>query len=183
VRHPNLRGVSARTFWTFLAVLAIVGLLGYGLLKKNPNNLEIGQPIPDRSLPMLSGDGTRTIADYQGKWVLVNLWASWCAPCRQEAPALERFYRSERAHDFTIVGIDSQDLSDDGARFVREYGLTYPQLHDGAGDLGHDYGTVGYPESFLVDPHGDIALIQRGTVSSSYLDSQVRPLLDGKAAS
>ena len=175
--------MSARTLWTFAAVLAIVGLLGYGLLKKNPNNLEVGQPIPDRSLATLSGAGTGEIADYRGKWVLVNLWASWCVPCRQEAPALEHFYRAEHAHDFTVLGVDSQDLSDDGERFVREYGITYPQLHDGPGDLGHAYGTVGYPESFLVDPRGDIALIRRGAVSSDFLDSQVRPLVDGREPS
>ncbi len=175
--------VSARTLWTFVAVLAVVGLLGYGLLKKNPNSVEIGQPTPDRSLPTLAGNDTGDIADYRGKWVLVNLWASWCVPCRQEAPALERFYRAERVHDFTVLGVDSQDLSDDATRFVREFGLTYPQLRDGPGDLGQDFGTRGYPESFLVDPHGKLALIQRGTVSADYLDSQVRPLLDRRAAS
>ncbi|MDX6636868.1 MAG: cytochrome c biosis protein CcmG, thiol:disulfide interchange protein DsbE [Solirubrobacterales bacterium] len=163
-------------------MLAIVGLLGYGLLKKNPASLQIGQRAPDRTLPTLAGGSSGDIADYRGRWVLVNLWASWCVPCRQESPALETFYRAERTHDFTVLGVDSQDLSDDGMRFVHEFGVTYPQLHDGPGDLGHSYGTLGYPESFLVDPKGHIALIRRGAVTADYLQSTVRPLIDRKAA-
>lgn len=175
--------MSARTFWTFLAVLAIVGLLGYGLVKKNNSRVTVGQKVPDRTLPMLVGDGSGDIADYRGRWVLVNLWASWCVPCRQESPTLERYYRAERAHNFTVLGVDSQEISQRGVDFVHRYGVTYPQLYDGPGDLGHSFGTNGYPESFLVDPQGDIALIRLGPVTSDYLKNVVQPILDGKAAS
>jgi cytochrome c biogenesis protein CcmG/thiol:disulfide interchange protein DsbE len=169
--------VSARTFWAFLGVLAVVGLLGYGLLSKGANTLEIGQSIPDRTLPALAGGGSGNIAAYRGRWVLVNLWASWCTPCRDESPELETFYRAERRHGFTVLGIDSQEISTDGLRFVRDYGLTYPQLHDGPGDLSDELGTRGYPESFLVDPRGRLALIRRGPVTPDYLRSTVLPLI------
>jgi cytochrome c biogenesis protein CcmG, thiol:disulfide interchange protein DsbE len=176
-QQSNLVGVSARTFWAFLGVLAVVGLLAYGLISKSGNSIDIGARFPGRTLDSLDGGRPANIADYRGKWVLVNLWASWCAPCREEAPALEQFDRAERKHDFTVLGVDSKDLSTDAQRFVDEFGVTYPQLHDGPGDLAGDLGTVGFPESFLVDPKGRLALIRRGTVTPDFLRSVVAPLI------
>jgi cytochrome c biogenesis protein CcmG/thiol:disulfide interchange protein DsbE len=167
----------------FLAVLAVVGLLTYGLLKKNTDRIDVGATAPDRSLPMLSGTGTGQIADYRGKWVLVNLWASWCVPCGQESPALERFYRAERANGFTVLGVDSQDIDENGRRFVDEHGITYPQLYDGPGDLLDSFGSTGFPESFLVNPQGKIALVRPGPVTPEYLHALVLPLIDGEAKS
>src|SRR6266536_97623 len=106
-----------------MAALAVIGLLGYGLLKKSDAALKVGDPAPSASLPVLDGSGTGQIADYRGRWVLVNVWASWCAPCRAESPTLERFYRAHRGRDFTVLGIDSNDLSDDALAFVRRYGI------------------------------------------------------------
>ena len=105
--------MSARAFAVFIAVLAVIGLLGYGLLNKSAEALEPGEVVPANSLPTLSGEGSGSIADYRGRWVLVNVWASWCTPCRDESPALERFYRAHRERRFMILGIDSNDLSDD----------------------------------------------------------------------
>ena len=83
--------------------------------------------------------------------MLVNVWASWCTPCRDESPALERFHRAHRDQRFTVLGVDSNDLSGDALGFVRKYGITYPQLHDGSGDFSEDeLGTTGVPESLLV---------------------------------
>jgi cytochrome c biogenesis protein CcmG/thiol:disulfide interchange protein DsbE len=175
--------VSARAFWAFLAVLAVVGLLAYGLASKGTASVSVGEAVPDRTLPRLHGGGQGDIADYRGRWVLVNVWASWCPPCRDEAPALERFYRRERAHGFTVLGIDSRDVSSDAIAFLRRYHITYPQLHDGAAELYDALGMSGYPENFLVDPHGKLALIRRGAVTASYLNEAVRPFLTGQAKS
>ena len=180
VRFPE---VSARAFWAFMAVLAVVGLLAYGLASKGSASISVGEPVPDRTLPRLRGGGSGDIADYRGRWVLVNVWASWCPPCRDEAPALERFYRRERPRDFTVLGIDSRDVAGDAVGFLRRYGITYPQLRDGSADLYDDLGMTGYPESFLVNPQGKLALIRRGAVTPSYLDDAVRPFLSGKASS
>jgi cytochrome c biogenesis protein CcmG/thiol:disulfide interchange protein DsbE len=171
--------MSARSFVVFMAALAVVGLLAYGLISKNSNALAIGEAPPDRSLPRLEGGGSGKIADYRGRWVLVNFWASWCGPCRQESPALERFNDRYRSDRFTVLGIDTRDLSGDGRDFVRKLGVTYPQLRDGDGTLAHDFGTTGVPENYLVNPHGKLALIRRGPVDSSYLDTYVAPLLPG----
>jgi cytochrome c biogenesis protein CcmG/thiol:disulfide interchange protein DsbE len=174
--------VSTRTFVVFIAVLAVIGLLGYGLLNKSAKALEPGETVPPTALPKLDGQGTGSVADYRGRWVLVNVWASWCVPCRDESPALERFYRAHRGQRFTILGVDSNDLSDDALSFVRRYGVTYPQLRDGNGDFSQgELGTTGVPESFLVGPDGKLALHRLGPVTPAYLDSNVVPYLSGKA--
>jgi cytochrome c biogenesis protein CcmG, thiol:disulfide interchange protein DsbE len=174
--------VSTRTFVVFIAVLAVIGLLGYGLLNKSAKALEPGETVPPTALPKLDGQGTASVADYRGRWVLVNVWASWCVPCRDESPALERFYRAHRGQRFTILGVDSNDLSDDALSFVHRYGITYPQLRDGSGDFSQgELGTTGVPESFLVTPDGKLALHRLGPVTPAYLDSNVIPYLIGKA--
>ncbi len=158
-------------------MLALVGLLTFGLLSKGSSGVALGEPAPDSPLPRLEGGGAESLADYRGRWVLVNFWASWCLPCREEAPALERFQRRHGGPEFTVLGIDSRDLSGDGRAFVRRYGLTYPQLRDGDGAAARDYGTTGVPENYLVDPAGKVRLLFRGPVSEKYLDQEVAPLL------
>ena len=162
----------------FVAVCAIIGLLGYGLLSKGATKIEVGEAVPDRTLPMLGHPGSGKIADYRGEWVLVNLWASWCGPCRQEAPVLESFYRSAPGRGATVLGIDVQDNSDDALSFVRKVGATYPELRSVGDERSSAFGSTGVPESFLVDPHGKLALIWRGPfVDEEALDQSVDPLV------
>jgi cytochrome c biogenesis protein CcmG/thiol:disulfide interchange protein DsbE len=160
-----------------LAVLAVVGLLVFGLVSKGSSRIAVGEPAPSTSLPRLEGDGTGSLAQYKGRWVLVNFWASWCIPCRQEAPALEEFQRQHGGAEFTVVGIDTRDLSDDGRAFADRYGLSYPQLRDGDGGAAHDFGTTGVPENFLLDPTGTVRWLQPGPVDEQLLADAVEPLL------
>jgi cytochrome c biogenesis protein CcmG, thiol:disulfide interchange protein DsbE len=170
--------MSARTFVVVIGVIGVIGLLGYGLLSKGGDSIAVGDPAPDKELSELGGDGSGEIADYRGRWVLVNFWASWCTPCRSEAPALETFQRQHSPEGFTVLGINLDDTSDDAIAFVRRYGLTYPQLRDGDGSDRRDaYGMTGFPESFLVDPAGKLAVIRRGPVDERYLAEQVAPLV------
>jgi cytochrome c biogenesis protein CcmG, thiol:disulfide interchange protein DsbE len=171
--------VSVRSSIAVLAVAAVVGLLVFGLVSKGSSGISVGDPVPVAPLPRLEGGGSESLADYRGRWVLVNFWASWCIPCREEAPALEQFQRQHGGPKFTVLGIDSRDLSSDGRGFVREYGLSYPQLRDGNGDAAEDYGTTGVPENFLVDPEGKVRLVVLGPISEEALREEVAPLLPG----
>jgi cytochrome c biogenesis protein CcmG, thiol:disulfide interchange protein DsbE len=170
--------VGARSFLVFLAVLAVIGLLGFGLLSKGGAEVAVGDPVPDRELSRLGGEGTGSIADYRGRWVLVNLWASWCEPCRDEAPALERFQRRYRDSNVTVLGIDVQDNTDDALVFLREYPTSYPQLRSVGDERSEAFGSTGVPENFLVDPAGRLALIWRGPVDDSFLRENVVPLIE-----
>lgn len=169
--------MSTRSFFSFLGVAAVVGLLAFGLLSKGSSGPGVGDPAPTGSLPQLDGSGIGSVAHYRGRWVLVNFWASWCGPCADEAPVLEDFQRAHGKHRFTVLGIDTRDLSGDGQAFVRKFGLTYPQLRDGDGQQAHDFGTSGVPENFLVDPTGTLRLVQHGQVTEEYLRDYVAPLL------
>jgi cytochrome c biogenesis protein CcmG, thiol:disulfide interchange protein DsbE len=171
--------VSLRSSLAILGVLAVFGLLVFGLLSKGSSGLEIGDAAPVEALPRLEGDGSESLADYRGRWVLVNFWASWCPPCRAEAADLQQFQEEFGGPRFTVLGIDSRDLTDDGVDFVERYAMTYPQLRDGNGDTAHAFGTTGLPESFLIDPKGKVRLHAAGEVDEVYLGEEVVPLLPG----
>jgi cytochrome c biogenesis protein CcmG/thiol:disulfide interchange protein DsbE len=171
--------VSTRAFLAFLAVCAVIGLLGFGLLSKGEAKIAVGDPVPDRELPALGGSGQGSIADYRGRWVLVNLWASWCDPCRQEVPELDEFARRYRARGVSVLGINVQDNEEDALAFLREYDVHYPQLRSVGDERSSAFGSTGVPENFLVDPDGRLALIWRGPVDREFLEQQIVPLVKG----
>lgn len=180
--RPVVRFLSARAVIAVLAVLAVIAMLGFGLLNKGSSGIGVGDPVPTASMPKLEGDGQGSLADYRGRWVLVNFWASWCEPCKEEAPALQRLQDEHGDPDFTVLGIGTRDLSSDGRAFVRRYGLTFPQLRDGDGDVADEYGTTGVPETFLVDPRGRVRQVRIGPATEEYLSEEVVPLLPGGAS-
>lgn len=173
--------MSARSFVAFLAVLAVIGLLGFGLLNKGTATIAVGDPVPDKVLPRLSAPGHGSLAEGRGRWVLVNLWASWCLPCRGEAPVLERFYRQERGKGTTVIGINVQDNEDDALAFLREHPTTFTQLRSIGNERSAAFGSTGVPENFLVNPKGRLALIWRGPVDDEFLRERVEPLIEGRA--
>jgi thiol-disulfide isomerase/thioredoxin len=102
------------------------------------------------------------LADYRGKVVVLNVWASWCAPCRAEAPGMERIYRSERSKGVEFVGIDTRDQPDNARAFVRNFSLTYPSLVDSGGQMVLQFkGTLppnAIPTTLILDRQGRIAV-------------------------
>lgn len=174
--------MSTRVFLAVMVALGVVALLGFGLISNDSAGVEIGDPAPDRPLDRLQGEGTREIADFRGDWVLVNLWASWCEPCRQEAPDIQAYWERHRDDGFVVFGIDTEDATEKAIEFVEEFGLTYPIVRDPEGERREAFATLGFPESFLVDPDGNIALIRRGPVDIDYLRQNVTPLLRGETA-
>jgi cytochrome c biogenesis protein CcmG, thiol:disulfide interchange protein DsbE len=169
--------LSARSLIAFLAVCAVIGLLAFGLLSKGSATIEVGDRVPDRALPVLGGTGGGKIADYRGEWVLVNLWASWCPPCRQETPVLERFWKSNRGRGIAVLGINVQDNEEDALAFLGEFGATYPELRSIGAERSDAFGATGVPENFLVDPRGRLALIWRRPVDEQILREQFLPLV------
>lgn len=173
--------MRARPLIALAAVAALVALLVFGLVSKGDSGLAVGDPVPDKELPRLEGGGALEIADFRGRWVLVNLWASWCAPCRVEAPDLERFADDYRDRKLTVLGINVQDNSKDARAFVREFDLSYPQVRSVGDERNDAFGARGVPENFLVDPRGRLALIWRGYVDRRFLEENVVPLIEGRA--
>jgi cytochrome c biogenesis protein CcmG/thiol:disulfide interchange protein DsbE len=166
-----------RGFIAVLAAIAFVALLGFGLIAKGAEDVAVGEPAPDAPMPRLDGSGETRITDFRGKWVLVNFWASWCTPCEEESPAIEAFADRNRGR-LVVLGINSEDNSVDAGEFIDRFGLTWRMVEDD-GERMEAYGVLGLPESFLVDPNGDLALIQRGPVDERFLADQVEPLLRG----
>ena len=179
--------MSGKSFAAVMAVLGVVALLGFGVIARGENQLEVGEAAPAVELEVLEngpiGERERTgsIADYRGQWVLLNIWASWCLPCEDEAPDLVAFQDEHGGPSFTILGIQTQDGTEDGLDFVREFGLNYPSLRDGSGDYADELGATGVPETILLDPEGDVAYVRRGQVDAELLDAEVAPLIEGGA--
>ncbi|HEY7620260.1 MAG TPA: TlpA disulfide reductase family protein [Solirubrobacteraceae bacterium] len=171
-----------------LAVLvgigALIGLLVYGVRATGPGHtlddaIARGErpAAPALALPALDGGGTRALAGYRGTVVVLNYWASWCTPCRQESPLLERWQRRIAGRGATVLGIDSLDVTADARAFIRRYHLTYPMWRDRDGATQHRFGVTGYPETLVVDRRGRIAALQRGPVDDAFLRRAVLPLL------
>ena len=171
--------------WLVIAVAALlVGLLTYGVASQGTDQtidsaLAEGKrvPAPDRQLPRLGTAENGSVADYKGKVVLVNFWASWCPPCTKELPLLEKTQSAMTKAGGTVLGINTRDATEDAQGFVRKYGLTFPSLRDGSGDFAEKWGLTGYPESFLLDKEGRVAAARRGPIDKAWVDQNVLPLL------
>jgi cytochrome c biogenesis protein CcmG/thiol:disulfide interchange protein DsbE len=156
----------------------LIGLLIYGVTAQSASRsldelVARGQhpPAPEsgRPLPVLAGHGVRPLAALRGKVVVLNFWASWCAPCQVEAPLLERFQASLLRHRGTVLGVTYLDTTPDSESFVRRYRLSYPNLRDNVGTFAHAYGTNQLPESFLIDRGGRIVALSRGEIEEPFL--------------
>lgn len=141
------------------AALAVVVFAVVLVIKIMPQIalIGVGSRAPDFHAIDLGSARPKTIADYRGKVLLVNIWATWCEPCRAEMPAIERLHHLVTDTTFRIVSV-SIDKADSGTvmAFAREYGLTFPILQNQSGDIQDIYQTTGVPESFVVDKSGVI---------------------------
>jgi cytochrome c biogenesis protein CcmG/thiol:disulfide interchange protein DsbE len=109
---------------------------------------------PDFTLERLDQDGELMLSSLQGKAVVLNFWASWCIPCKQEAPFLEQVWLENRDRGLVVVGLDAKDFRSDARRFMKRFGLTFPIVYDGPGDTLGEYGVTGFPETFVLDREG-----------------------------
>ena len=148
--------------WAILAVGAVALVAGGAALLTIPAGggfgSEVGERVPEYSAERLSG-GEVSLSDYRGKVVLVNIWATWCGPCRVEMPPIQKSYERYRDEGFTVlaVAVDAgPGHREKVARFVQELDLTFPVLLDPEGRITRLLRTVGVPETFVLDREGRI---------------------------
>lgn len=133
---------------------------------------------PAASYPVKRVDGSADAVDrYRGRIVLVNLWATWCTPCREEMPALDRLYMRERARGLVVLGIDQGESAVTAAAFARKAGVHYPILADEEQQYGGAYAALGLPTSLLIDRQGRIARGMDGQLTYVQMRDAVEPLL------
>lgn len=150
--------------------LATLALLAYGFTRE-PRYLDspiIGRPAPGFALRLFDGQAI-ALDDLRGKVVFVNFWASWCPPCRAEAPMLEATWQQLREQGVVFLGVNTQDEEPRARAFLREFGISFPNGRDPDGRIAIDYGVWGLPEAFIIDPSGRITYKHVGTL--------VQPLL------
>jgi cytochrome c biogenesis protein CcmG/thiol:disulfide interchange protein DsbE len=138
-------------------------------------------PDSHSALPVLGSPRRISLADLRGKVVVMNVFASWCTPCRAEAPILERAQRQITSHDATVVGVTYLDNSSDSEQFVRREHISYLVLRDVSGDFVRSFGTTGVPETFVINRSGHIAAVRRYQISSQWLARTLKPLLRSSA--
>jgi cytochrome c biogenesis protein CcmG/thiol:disulfide interchange protein DsbE len=138
---------------------------------------------PDFTLERLDEDGDLTLSSLRGKAVVLNVWASWCIPCKEEAPFLEQVWRESRDEGLVVVGLDAKDFRRDARRFASRFDLTFPLVYDGPGDTLPDYGVTGFPETFVIDREGRVLEAFVGGVDSQEDRAQLRRAVDRALAS
>lgn len=130
---------------------------GQGINYKLVPNLEPMKdqtPTPDFSLPDPAGKKL-ALKNFRGKIVFLNFWASWCVPCREEMPAMERLYQEFKKREFAILAVNVKDNRKDALAFIKELKLTYPVVFDPDGQVGLLYGAWGLPTTYLIGPKGE----------------------------
>ena len=159
--------VSSPYFWAMVAGATLVLVAWLGRAGYRP--VITGEPAPEFTVTALDGD-TVSLSDYAGKVVLVNIWATWCEPCKDEMPSMQRLYEALRAdeagQEFEILAVSvdaalgqrdvAGRLGGDLRAFAQQFGLTFPILHDPSGMIQRTYQTTGVPESFVVGRDGII---------------------------
>ena len=166
-----------------VAATALIALLVYGLVAVGESTtiddaVAKGErpAAPDKRLPKLGG-GEASLADFKGRPVVLNFWASWCDPCKDEAPALVRAQQQLEKAGGTVVGVTVDDSTPDSIRFAKEYKLDFPSLRDVDGELGEEYGRTGVPETFVIDRDGRVVALSRGMIDDDFFEQHLPKVL------
>ena len=158
----------------------MIGLLAYGFTRdaRYIQSPLVARQAPSFTLTLFDGKVVR-LADFRGKAVLVNFWASWCVPCRAEAAALESAWQKYKDRGVVFLGVNIQDKEEDARAFMKEFGITYLNGRDASGKIVVDYGVWGIPETFFVDAQGRITYKHAGELKTPTITSKLDAALRG----
>lgn len=191
IARPHSRASRTSKGWLILQIILALMLMvaGAGVLLwpgleadrsrvNGPNQslLQQGQPAPDFSLPSLGGENVR-LSDLAGQVVLVNLWATWCPPCKAEMPTLNAFYENHRQAGLVVLAVNHQEDAATVAAFIQAEGFSFPVLLDQQAEVMGLYQAQGLPTTFIIDRKGVIQHIQVGEIKADQLETIVGPLV------
>jgi cytochrome c biogenesis protein CcmG, thiol:disulfide interchange protein DsbE len=209
VSRASVPARAARAAGACLGVVAILSLiaallvlLAYGLTASSPDDSIDGRlaerraaEAPALELPVLQqgslgplteklrplfADDRLALDELRGIPVVLNFWASWCPPCRSEAPLLERMWRSLRRQGVVMLGLNMQDLTGDARDFIREFRVSYPNVRDQSDEVAIDWGVAALPETFFIDARGRVVGHVIGAVANSQLTAGISAGRSGK---
>ena len=166
-----------------IIVFGFFGLLALGLMNKSPvtgksGMTRVGKAAPNITMPLLDG-GEFQMSEYAARPMVVNFWASWCPPCREESPGFERTWRRFSDSGLLIVGVDIQDSLEDGLAYIREFDLTFPNGVDLDGKITVEYGVIGLPVTFFIGADGIVKGRWVGALPEDRLVGWVESLIAG----
>ncbi len=177
-------------FYTNIALSLVLIMAGIGMLfwlrnqpsSKNVTNTstqlvdQLAQPAPNFTLLSPAGESI-TLSDYQGQVVLVNIWATWCPPCKAEMPDINAFYEAHKDEGFVVLAVNSQEDAATVDDFIQAKGFSFPVALDTQGEVMRLYQALGLPTTYIIDRNGTIQHVQTGTITSQQLKEIIEPLL------
>ena len=173
--HPTAGRKRIGIIITFAFILALLGLLAWGLRKVQAGPRDSGM-APDFTITSFD-NRTVTLSDLRGKVVIVNFWASWCPPCREEAAYLEQTWRKYEGKEVVFIGVDWVDTEKEALAYIDEFDITYINGPDIGTRAAQAYNIQGVPETFFVAKNGELRGVHIGPLQSPQLDEKIEELL------
>lgn len=177
-RHKKT--TEPRQLWTFFGLLLLIaGIFGYAVLPylDPARGKLVGRQVPEFVLPTISGGepGSRIdLEAYRGQVVLLDFWASWCPPCRAQAPIMDRVAQRFEEQGVSVIGVNTGDEPQAALAFIEQMGLTYPSVVDVDGSVSRAFGASQLPTLVVIDPEGKVVNVQARVVKEAELETMIK---------